>query len=103
MSEMSDIFIKQTPAQVVNLKRFQECGDFSVFVALANKVKPTFAMVGFPSPGELLETIIGLARSGGPFSIPSLKALMEKFEGSANLAMEIAEVQKSYLDQMRNY
>lgn len=97
MSEMFDIFIAQTPANLENLKRLLNAGKFDQLSAFAHKVKPTFAMVGYPGPGMALETISELARTQGQDAIPMLHVLMEGVEEGVRECLEIVQSEREKL------
>ncbi len=99
MCEMFNIFADEMPAHLIELRRLQQSGDLEKLASLAHKVKPTFAMVGYPRPGETLETITEFARSTGPLAAPSLNLLLDALESDAATVLEIVKQELNRLKE----
>lgn len=100
MWEMFNIFVEQLPAHLVELHQLQQSDELTKLAALSHKVKPTFAMVGFPRLGETLATISEFARTESPMAKVSVEAMLPGFLDNAAQVIEIVRQESKKLQEL---
>jgi signal transduction histidine kinase/CheY-like chemotaxis protein/HPt (histidine-containing phosphotransfer) domain-containing protein len=94
MSEIIELFMKQTPAAILNMKKHLQNNDYEKLATEAHKIKPSFNFLGICGLEELAGRIEKSVRSGNDTShIPDSLKTMEEVCDSA--FMELKEELKN--------
>lgn len=97
MAEMIELFLTETPKQLVLLKEYHQKKDWSQLGAEAHKLKPTFLYVGLSELNEL--TLQLEQRAKNKEDLDDIDSFIKKIEeGYKSVVVELEEV----LNRLRN-